>query len=76
MTLDKVAELANQLSPLDQVRLIERITPQIESALISKAAPRESLHGIFAHLGPAPSEEDIAEIRKEMWANFPREDIA
>ena len=28
---------------------------------------------ICEHLGPAPSEADIAEARREMWRNFPRE---
>jgi len=35
--------------------------------------PLKSLHGILAGQGISISEEDIAEIRKEMWANFPRE---
>lgn len=37
--------------------------------------PRTSVHGILSHLGPAPSAEEIDEVRREMWANFPREDI-
>jgi hypothetical protein len=28
------------------------------------------LKGSLAHLGPAPTEEDIAEARREMWAKF------
>jgi hypothetical protein len=31
---------------------------------------------LCADLGPAPSAEDIDEIRHEMWAGFPREDIS
>ena len=30
-------------------------------------------YGILSKYGPAPSEEDIAEVRREMWGNFPRE---
>ena len=37
--------------------------------------PRRSLYGILAHLGPAPSAEEIDQARAEAWANFPREDI-
>jgi hypothetical protein len=37
--------------------------------------PRRSLKGIWAGLGYSVSEEDIAEARREMWGNFPREDI-
>jgi hypothetical protein len=31
--------------------------------------------GMFAHLNISISEEDIDEARREMWGNFPREDI-
>jgi Protein of unknown function (DUF2281) len=37
--------------------------------------PRRSLKGIWAGLGYSISEEDIAEARRQMWGNFPREDI-
>jgi len=35
--------------------------------------PRRSLRGMWK--GVDITEEDIAEIRREMWANFPREDF-
>jgi hypothetical protein len=38
--------------------------------------PRRSLLGLWADLGVDITEEDIEEVRREMWANFPREDIA
>lgn len=31
--------------------------------------------GLWADLGIDISEEDIVQLRKEMWKNFPREDI-
>ena len=34
-----------------------------------------SLDGLLADLGPAPTEEEIAEARREMWGNFPREHL-
>ena len=37
--------------------------------------PRRSLMGLCSDLGIHISEEDIDEARKEMWGNFPREDI-
>jgi Protein of unknown function (DUF2281) len=37
--------------------------------------PRRSLVGMFEHLNVRITEEDIAEARREMWGNFPREDI-
>jgi hypothetical protein len=79
VTLDAVLDLVKQLSPLDQVRLIEHIAPQLEQALAGvqpQSAPaRQDAWGALAHLGPAPSAEDIDEARREEWANFPREDI-
>ena len=35
--------------------------------------PRRSLKGLWADLGVYISEEDIAEARREMWGNFPRD---
>lgn len=35
--------------------------------------PRRSLLGALAHLNIHVTAEDIAEARREMWANFPRE---
>lgn len=39
-------------------------------------APRQrsSNFGSLAHLGLTVTDEDIAEVRREMWANFPREE--
>jgi hypothetical protein len=35
--------------------------------------PRKSLLGLWADLGIHITEEDIAEARREMWGNFPRD---
>ena len=46
------------------------------SFLETKASPRpklKSAQGLWKDLGFTISEEDIADARKEMWANFPRE---
>ena len=34
---------------------------------------RRSLKGLWADLGAEVSPEDIAEARREMWGNFPRD---
>lgn len=76
VTLDEVLELASRLSPVDKVRLIERIAPEIERALPEDPrTPTRSLLGLVKDLGTAPSAEDIDAARREMWANFPRDDI-
>ena len=68
----------------DALRVIKQLTPEEKRRLRAELAaadsavppaPRESLYGIAAHLGPAPSAEEIDEARREAWANFPREDI-
>lgn len=40
---------------------------------ISPKKPRRSLYGVLADLNVNITEKDIAEARKEMWGNFPRE---
>jgi len=35
----------------------------------------ESVYGLWTDLGIDITEEDIKEARKEMWGNFPRDDI-
>lgn len=74
VTLEDVLRLAKQLSAMDKVRLIERIAPEIEIDLqASQNGPRESLRGIWQGLNI--TDEDIAEARREMWGNFPRDDF-
>jgi hypothetical protein len=75
-TLEQVVSLARQLPPVEKIRLIERMVPEIERDMLSQRPPRrKSLLGLCADLGPAPSAEDVVEIRREMWAGFPREDV-
>jgi len=75
-TFDQVLDLAQQLSPRDQARLVARLAPAIERALEQPPSrPRPDFWGILADLGPAPSAEEIDEARREAWANLPREDI-
>ncbi len=74
---DKVDDLVNQVAQLplvEQIRIVERIMARMKYAVPSEK-PRKSLYGLFADLGPGPSEEDIAEVRRDMLKNFPREDF-
>ena len=72
VTLDKVLELTEQLSTVDKIRLIERITPQIERDLQVRPK-RKSLRGLWRGLNITA--ENSREIRQEMWRGFPRDDI-
>ena len=72
ITVDKIVELTAQLSISDKLRLIERIVPQIDREVKAIRKP-QSLRGIWRGLDI--TDEDIQDIRTEMWRNFPREDI-
>ncbi len=66
VTFEEVLGLAKRLSPLDKVRLIKRIAPEIEQELVAaQPRPRRSLWGLCAGLGPAPSAEEIDRARRE-----------
>lgn len=74
VTLDEVLTLAHHLSSVDKVRLIEQIAPQIERELqTSLNKPRKSLRGLWQGLDI--TEDEISEMRQEMWDNFPREGV-
>jgi hypothetical protein len=76
MQLEDVLGFAKQLSLVDKVRLIERMAPEIERDLTTThKTSRQSLWGICAGLGNAPSATEIDRTRQEEWANFPREDF-
>ncbi len=72
--LEEVQALASYLAPIDKLKLLERLAKMLEQEF-TLLAPLDTLDGLCADLGPGPSEEDIAEVRKEMWANFPRENF-
>ena len=74
ISLEDVLNLAKQLSPVDKVRLFEKLAPEIERDLqATQTTPRKSLRGLWR--GANITDEDIAEVRREMWADFPRSDI-
>ena len=71
VTLEDVLDLAKQLSAVDKVRLIERIAPELEREVAhAQRTPRKSLRGLWR--GVDITEEDIAEARREIWANVPQ----
>jgi hypothetical protein len=75
ITLDQVLALARRLRPEDQARLVARLAPMVERVLDQaeqslSPPPRTPIRGLLADLGPAPSAEEIDEVRREMWAAF------
>lgn len=78
VTYDQVLDLARHLPPSDQAQLISQLAATIKYSLEAQETsktPQQSLRGLLADLGPAPSAEEIDEARREMWGSFPREDI-
>jgi hypothetical protein len=75
----KLSELMPQLlnlSPQEKIRLIARLADTLEHDLEGAGnIQRESLYGLCADLGAAPSAQDIDEVRHAAWGNFPRGDI-
>jgi hypothetical protein len=55
---------------------IEPILASVADEPDTTKRPKKSLLGILAKYGPAPTEEEIDENRKEIFANFGRDDIA
>lgn len=74
-TTDNVLKMLRKLPPREQLKVISLALPEIEKGLGKKAGPRKSLRGLWKGLGPSISAEVIDEVRREMWQNFPREDV-
>lgn len=74
-TYDEVLTIARQLSPSDKARLLADISTALRQDLTEAETSKQSLYGALTDLGVAPSSEDIDQARREMWHNFPREDI-
>lgn len=70
--IDELVESVEGWSIDQKFRLVERILSQIKQN-VPATEPRESLRGLWK--GVDISAEDIDEARREMWGNFPREDI-
>lgn len=71
LSVDEVLAWAAQLPVQERARLAERIIASVVRDLGElPPTPRRSLRGILADFGPAPSDEDIAEARREMWGNI------
>jgi hypothetical protein len=79
VSLEQAIRFAKQLTPLEKVRLIEQIIPDLAApleALSQKPRPLRSAYGLCADLGTAPSAEEIDDLRREVFSGFPRQDIA
>jgi len=57
-----------RLTTIEKIRLVELILPEVESAFSGEnKTPRRRWKGIYRDNGPVPGEEDIAQMRREVW---------
>ncbi len=69
-TLDFIEFIAQRKAKgtsVGNVDVLQRVDP------VEVKPPVKSVIGCLEHLGVHITDEDIAEVRREMWANFPRE---
>jgi hypothetical protein len=70
---ESIIKKLESLTP-EQQQEVERVVETLADSN-KRNRQRRSLMGLFADLNIHITEEDIAEARREMWGNFPREDI-
>ncbi len=70
-TWELIAQKAKDLPPEKQIEVLDFV--EFIHAREGHKRPRRSLAGLWQ--GFDISTEDIEEARREMWGNFPREDI-
>jgi hypothetical protein len=75
LSANTVLDLLRKLPPRERLKVIAKALPEIDQDLIEAPHPRTSLLGLWKNYGPALTKDEIDQARKEMWANFPREDI-
>jgi hypothetical protein len=76
VVLEQVKELLTKLTPQEKAEVVEWLGTSLKAELPeSSPMKRKSVRGLLADLGTAPSAEEIDEARREMWSNFPRDDI-
>ncbi len=73
--LENIVETVKQLPFEQQKELLHYAEFLNSKKKANNKLPPKSLYGLWANRGIDITEEDIDEIRQEMWGNFPREDI-
>ena len=55
--------------------VVEKLIRETREDVGGRKEPTRSARGILAKYGPAPSDEEIDQNRREMFAGFPRDDF-
>jgi hypothetical protein len=74
-TPQDVLKMLRQLPPRERLKVISQALPEIEQSLSETVRTYKSLRGLWKDLLPSISAAEIDETRRELWKDFPREDI-
>lgn len=74
-TAETALTLLRCLPPLARLRVIALTIPEVERDLAETPPPLKSLRGLWRDLDFDITAQEIDEARREVWANFPREDF-
>lgn len=69
-TLEQLVEIAKTLPVEDQRKLLEQ-AEKLQHR--DERKTRRNMKGALAHLGIHLDDDDVREMRREAWKNFPRE---
>jgi len=72
-TVELITEIARELPPEQQREMLDFAEFLRSRARSGSRRPLRDLYGLWK--GIDISEEDIDEVRREMWRNFPRDDF-
>ena len=74
MTLEQtIIDAVRGLSPDQQRDLLEHVNRLRNKPVPTK--PKKSIKGLWADLGVSISAEDIDDLRRQMWKDFPSSDV-
>ncbi len=74
MTVEEsILEAVRSLPPEKQLEILDHANRLLAEPRVKK--PLKSGKGLWAGMGISISAEEIDEAQREMWKNFPREDI-
>lgn len=75
ITADTVLGMLRRLPPRERLRVIAKALPETERDLAGQIQMLSSLKGLWKNLNFDVTAEAIDGARREMWADFPREDF-
>ncbi len=76
MTIEQAVVEKLRALPLEQQEKVLEFVEALQPQPPTEKQPLRSLMGLWADLDIGITDEDIDEARREMWGNFPRDDIA